>query len=237
MNECIMNEIKITAFGNLTIGHSGVLNDGDVADIGELIRRPAAEGNAVLGGRRQVDIFRLRNGRSVAVKHYARGGMIGHVIKQTYLRRGATRAENEFRWLARVRRLGLSAPEPLAFAVDGSRLYRCWLVTAEVPGHRTLADISVSDPFRARRLLPVLADQAAILIANGILHVDFHPGNVLADGADQLFVIDFDKARHYRGGKHGLAKKYCSRWRRAVIKHRLPDWVAGQFSDAMALLL
>jgi 3-deoxy-D-manno-octulosonic acid kinase len=53
--------------------------------------------------------------------------------------------------------------------------------------------------------------------------VDLHPGNVLVDSNSRVYLIDFDKARYSYLNKDKLRVKYISRWRRAVIKHRLPE--------------
>jgi 3-deoxy-D-manno-octulosonic acid kinase len=50
-----------------------------------------------------------------------------------------------------------------------------------------------------------------------------HPGNILVDGQDNVFFIDFDKATRYRGSRRALATRYLQRWRRAVAKYGLPQ--------------
>ena len=54
-------------------------------------------------------------------------------------------------------------------------------------------------------------------------HVDLHPGNILVTDNDQIFIIDFHKARMFNGSKQKLMNKYCARWKRAVKKHGLPE--------------
>jgi 3-deoxy-D-manno-octulosonic acid kinase len=65
--------------------------------------------------------------------------------------------------------------------------------------------------------------QLYLLIEEGIYHVDLHPGNVLVDNNHNVYVIDFDKARCWTGPKNELRDLYLHRWRRAVIKHNLPE--------------
>jgi 3-deoxy-D-manno-octulosonic acid kinase len=65
-------------------------------------------------------------------------------------------------------------------------------------------------------------DQISRLIDNDIYHVDLHPGNVVVDREDRVFLVDFDKGYVFRGKKEKLRKKYLARWERAVRKHRLP---------------
>lgn len=224
---------KVKTIGDITIGYADALDDKDIDDLTEMLHQPVENANTALGGRRKVNIFSLPDGRAIAVKHYARGGLVRFLVKETYLKLSTTRAEAEFMWLENVRRLGLSAPEPLAFAFKGHRLYKCWLITREIENHQTLADIAFSDIVRTNRLIPQLLDQTVTLIQNSILHVDFHAGNVLVNDTDQLFLIDFDKARIYRGSQTRLAKRYISRWQRAVKKYKLPELLEKDFHDGL----
>jgi 3-deoxy-D-manno-octulosonic acid kinase len=53
--------------------------------------------------------------------------------------------------------------------------------------------------------------------------VDLHPGNILLDGNNTIFIIDFDKAYRYSKSKTQLARAYQNRWTRAVHKYKLPE--------------
>ena len=66
-------------------------------------------------------------------------------------------------------------------------------------------------------------EQILLLIQNGILHVDLHPGNIVIDGDNQVFLVDFDKGKIYQGNREKLKNRYLSRWQRAVNKHGLPN--------------
>jgi predicted unusual protein kinase regulating ubiquinone biosynthesis (AarF/ABC1/UbiB family) len=72
-------------------------------------------------------------------------------------------------------------------------------------------------------VLPSVLKQISILIARQILHVDLHPGNILVNPADQVFIIDFDKARTSQKNLSKLRNQYISRWRRAALKYNLPE--------------
>jgi tRNA A-37 threonylcarbamoyl transferase component Bud32 len=228
-----MMPIKIKNIGRFSIGHTNALNDEDIDGIMDVLQKPAENADSVLGGRRKVKIAPLPTGQTVAVKQYVRGGLLHLLVKETYFRVNNTRAEAEFKWLADVRRLGIFAPEPLAFVFKGRRLYNCWLITREIKHHQTLVDICLSDIPRTSRLIPRLIDQTLILIQNNIRHVDFHPGNVLVDDTDTLFLIDFDKTRIFNGEQRRLARHYVLRWSRAVKKHKLPDFMGKAFHEGL----
>lgn len=159
----------------------------------------------------------------VVVKHYLRGGALGHLIRRWHLWLGRYRAEEEFRILEHVRGIGVCAPRPLGYGVHGRWWYSAWLLMQEIEGVESLAELSKHDEQRALVVVSKLADQIGLLIEHDIFHVDLHPGNVLVSSADDVFVLDFDKALRFRQRANQLRDKYIRRWRRAVLKHDLPE--------------
>lgn len=176
-----------------------------------------------LGGRTMVYPIQLTGVGSVMVKPYSRGGIIRWMVSNRYLRWGESRAELERCLLRKVRSLGVNAPEPVASITEDVLWYRCWLLSREIEGHVTLADLSLRDQDAALAALEKLMPQLTILINNDILHLDLHPGNVLVKSDDSVWIVDFDKATVNRGSEAKLRDLYARRWRRAVIKHGLPD--------------
>jgi 3-deoxy-D-manno-octulosonic acid kinase len=179
--------------------------------------------DAVLGGRTSVKRVQIPELGSVVIKYYARGGLIQYFIKRRYLKWGKTRCQIEYEILNKVRNLGISAPKPVAYAYQGKLFYRCWLITKEIIGHQTLAQLSLDAAEQAYSVIGQVADQIMTLINNRIHHVDLHPGNVLLDSHNHVFLIDFDKAHISTIKKNILQNKYLNRWKRAVIKHQLPE--------------
>jgi 3-deoxy-D-manno-octulosonic acid kinase len=182
------------------------------------------EAEAPLSGRvrpQSADIHGL--GRLI-VKHYYRGGVLRHLNRRTYLNVGKTRSAAEFEALTYLRSIGLNAPEPVAFAsLDiWFFFYHAWLVLKEIPSAETLAKLSLSKPSHAESVLEEISKQIRILIDNGILHVDLHPGNVLVDADNNVFLIDFDKVQMNFSNHNRLALIYTKRWRRSILKHNLP---------------
>jgi len=204
-------------------GSSRDLNEQHLDQLVRLFNTPTNTVDSVLGGRNSVTIAQLEGIGSVVVKHYTRGGLVRRVVKRRYLKWGKTRGQVEYEVLKKVRGFGVSAPEPLVYAYRGILLYKAWLVTREIKQQQTLAELSFVDEERARIVMKEVAVQAATLIENNIVHADLHPGNVLVDSSDRVFIVDFDKAYLSRGNKNKLRDKYLTRWRRSVIKHRLPE--------------
>jgi 3-deoxy-D-manno-octulosonic acid kinase len=179
-------------------------------------------GVAVLGGRTAATPAQLDGIGAVVIKHYRRGGLLRYFIKRRYLKLGKTRAQREFELLAAVAEFGVNVPQPIAFAYSGHLFYRAWLITREIRQPLSLADLSLQDEDKTGRVMASVIKQVSSLIQNHILHVDLHPGNVVADNAGKVYLLDFDKGKVYHGNRQKLKNRYLTRWQRAVSKHGLP---------------
>lgn len=175
-----------------------------------------------LGGRTSISLTSIEGIGPVVVKQYARGGLIRHVMKSHYLRIGKCRSQKEYEYLEKMLCIGLNVPEPVLFAHKGTLLYKAWLVTKRISHTQTLADLSLKDESRALSLMPRVVSQLSVLVENKVLHVDFHPGNVLVDNNDRVFIVDFDRASLFGGSRNRLKNRYLVRWRRSIVKHRMP---------------
>ena len=190
-----------------------------------LFNGPPQKADSLLGGRSSASTCYLNGIGSIVVKYFTRGGLIYRLMKHRYLRFGKTRGQKEFELLQKVRDLGINAPAPIAHAYRGFLLYRAWLVTREIRKATSMARLSLEDEEKAREAMKSTIDQISLLIQNGILHVDMHPGNVAVDAGGQVYLLDFDKGRNYHGNSANLADRYITRWQRAVVKHSLPNFL------------
>ena len=205
---------------------AGTWSDAAKEQLFESLHCGRSKGDGGLGGRAQVGRLTLAGIGPVVVKQYTRGGLFRLLVAERYFKWGPTRPEAEFEILATIRALGGMAPEPLAWIERGRPFYRAWIITREIEHHTTLADLSRHDDDRARRLLDEVVRQISLLIEERILHIDLHPGNVVIDAGDKVYLLDFDRAQRYVGTRNSLRDRYLHRWRRAVIKHGLPDVLA-----------
>ncbi len=204
-------------------GLSSDLSDKGLKQLIRIFEAPTDKVDAVLGGRRSITITHLEEIGSVVVKYYYRGGLVQYINQRRYLNLGKTRCQIEYEWLQKVRAMGINAPEPIAFAYRGRLLYQGWLVTREIKHHQTLAKISYSNEERSRMVMKEVIKQVATLIKNNIYHADLHPGNIIVDNQNHVYLLDFDKGSFFKGEKNILMDRYLRRWKRAIQKHRLPE--------------
>ena len=188
-------------------------------------RQPPPGADSILGGRGSVSYHQMDDLGTVVIKHYKRGGLPGRLIRSRYFKWGKSRSQLEFELLQKARGLGINAPEPLVYASRGVPFYRAWLVTREIKPARPLAQLCSDDEGRARRLMTAVNEQISRLIENRIKHADLHPGNVVVDDQDRVFLLDFDRGKIYQGSIDKLKDRYIKRWQRAVSKYGLPDYL------------
>jgi tRNA A-37 threonylcarbamoyl transferase component Bud32 len=208
------------------LGSSNAVSERQAREIVRLLHEAAPDAGPGLEGRIGVIRGAIEGIGAVAVKSYRRGGAIRHILRKRYLRFGKTRAQREYEMLCHVRRLGVSAPEPVAFAWRGGLFYTAWLVLREIRGAVSLAEMSRTGSDRLAQVFPEAAEEIRRLIRLKLFHADLHPGNLLVDGSGRVFLVDFDKSRTFSGDPQSLKAGYLSRWERAVRKHRLPQAVS-----------
>jgi len=218
-----MNATAERVYGSYRFESSFNLTDEHLAQLISIFKTPTQAADTTLAGRVSAFATRLTGIGPVIVKHYRRGGVLGHFVRRTYLKWGITRCQVEYSHLKNARNSGISVPEPIACAYKGHLFYQAWLITREITNQQSLASLSSQDEKRTEAAQKKLIDQIVNLIDNRIYHIDLHPGNVLVDSENRIFIIDFDKAHYYRKGKTNLQRKYIQRWNRAVKKHKLPE--------------
>ncbi|MCU0598356.1 MAG: AarF/UbiB family protein [Desulfobacterales bacterium] len=220
---------KLQYFQSYRFGSDVFLSEKQLSQIVSCFYEPLRNVGLNLGGRTAVCAMELSGVGPVVVKRYTRGGVIRRFIKKTYIRIGKTRGQSEYELLQELNRMGVHAPDPVAFAFKGSIFYQAWIITREIKDTQTLSALSFSNPVQTRLAMTQLRDQVQRLIDNQIHHVDLHPGNVLVDRSGSIHIIDFDKAKTVALPGEQLKTRYIRRWQRAVDKHHLPKMIRGLF--------
>lgn len=179
--------------------------------------------------------FLRHAGRDLVLRHYWRGGMVGRIIKDRYLREPVekSRAMREFTLLNWMHDHGLPVPRPIAARCSAAGLwYRADLLMERIADTHTLADRLTSTP-----LTPADWMQIGAVIARmhslGVHHSDLNCRNILLDGQGRIWLIDFDKCERRAAG--GWMQDNLARLERSLIKEKTktptlrwsdPDWGA-----------
>lgn len=178
------------------------------------------------------------------LRQYLRGGWPARFSRDRYVFTGFSRSRPmaEFRMLAELAAAGLPVPEPLAALCDRHGLvYRGWLLTRRLLQVSPLAD----------RLAERSADKALWLRIGrvirsfhdaGVVHADLNARNILLGTGDDVYLVDFDRARISAGDARAFAKnltrlerslqKLWPAAQRERLEPRLGDLLSGYDKEA-----
>ncbi len=203
-------------------------------DAGYWEQQGALAGKAA--GRACVLLLETEFGPAV-LKQYLRGGWAARVSRDRYVFSGfeQSRPIMEFKVLEQLFVAGLPAPAPLAaICTRDGRLYSGWLMTRRIMDAEPLADLIYS-----RRGDPVLWRNTGACIRRfhnfGLVHADLNARNILVGEADNVHLVDFDRARIRRGD----SRAYSTNLRRLhrSLEKLWPDSFSGHLESCWTLLL
>lgn len=183
----------------------------------------------------------------VVLRKYLRGGWAARISRDRYFYKGvkSSRSFQEFSVLVALLNLGLPVPKPVAALCEHKGLLsRGALITAAIADAQTLADYQHRDQNGQEETGEQAggqADGASFSVwhktgqcirrfhAAGLWHADLNARNVLVDRGQQVYLIDFDRAR-YTPGKPVDGHNNLARLKRSLEKICTQDNEA--FSDA-----
>lgn len=164
--------------------------------------------------------FLRYDGLDLVWRHFWRGGLMGKVNPDLYLRRPPTRsrAMQEFVLLDWMHAKGLPVPRPVVARYRPVGLfYRADLITEQIPRSRTIAE-----KLRDAPLAPSLWQEIGRVIARmhllGVDHTDLNCRNILTDDRDRVWLIDFDKCGCRAPG--GWSAENLARLHRSLKKEK-----------------
>ncbi|MCO4839616.1 MAG: 3-deoxy-D-manno-octulosonic acid kinase [Rhodobacteraceae bacterium] len=194
----------------------------------------------VLGGapgRGRAHFLRI-GGRELVLRPFRRGGLVGKINADLYLRLGATasRAFREYVLLGWMRDHNLPVPRPVAARYTPYAMYyRADLITERIPDARPLADIVLEEALT----LETWTEIGAVIRQMhdlGVDHSDLNCRNILIDVNMQVWLIDFDKCRRRAAG--GWRARNLARLKRSLVKERTKHpslfWSDADWAAVMA---
>lgn len=145
-------------------------------------------------GRSKAHFFHYA-GRDMVLRHFHRGGLVGRVNRDLYLRIPAavSRPMREFDLLREMHAEGLPVPLPVAAQyVPAGPFYRADIITQRIPDARPLQDM-ICDRILSASLWSDVGAKIRKLHDHGVYHSDLNCRNILIDAEDRVWFIDFDK--------------------------------------------
>ena len=140
--------------------------------------------------------------RDMVLRHFQRGGLVGKLNRDLYLRTSATknRAMREFDLLIAMRADGLPVPRPVAarYVLSGA-FYRADIITERIPNADPLQDI-LQEKSLPSQLWTEIGATIRNLHNSKIFHSDLNCRNILIDARGKVWIIDFDKCEKREPG-------------------------------------
>ncbi len=153
------------------------------------------------------------------LRHYRRGGLIGRLVRDSYLYMGKVRVRSfsEFRLLTHIYKAGLPAPKPIAAMYRrNGRAYSASIIIERLQGvspfGAIIGELTGSVWFEVGRTIRQFHDA-------GVCHADLNCFNIMI-GEKRVFLIDFDKGKLVSGSLSDARWKAenLARLRRSVEK-------------------
>ena len=141
--------------------------------------------------------------RQFVLRHYMRGGLIGKLIRDTYVYSGPdkTRSFMEWRLLDKLASNNMRVPRPAAARyVQRGTFYKADIITVRVPDIVPLSQyIADNDPDEA--FWHACGEAIQEFHEAGVYHADMNAYNVQIDSDGLLWLLDFDKGALRQPGR------------------------------------
>ena len=172
--------------------------------------------NAVIGSAqgRGTTYFVKHNNQQWVLRHYYRGGLIGQLIKDSYLfiNYRLTRAAAEFNLLQTMTELGLPVAKPIAYRVEKKGFcYHADLLTTRINDAEDLVAVLAKKPL-SKKTWAAIGQTIQAFHRQGIYHHDLNARNILLDQQQKVWLIDFDR---------GQQRQPNNRWQQDNLKRLL----------------
>lgn len=162
--------------------------------------RMDSEGTWIYGGRRNlIKSFSAPDGTVLVVKRYHKPKGINMLVYSLSIRK--PKGERAYRYATILNARGVETPEPVAY-IENRRcglLFDSYLITLQCPYKHRLYEMGDAKPEVYEPMAKALADFAAHMHDEGILHLDFSPGNVLwerdVNGKYHFSVVDINRMK------------------------------------------
>nr|WP_086937813.1 3-deoxy-D-manno-octulosonic acid kinase [Thaumasiovibrio occultus] len=138
----------------------------------------------------------------MALRHYRRGGLFGKIVEDQYWFNGwdKTRSYQELVVLQHLRQSGVNVPRPVAAKASkvGGLFYRADILIEQVSGARDLVALLVKTQVE-QSVWQAIGAEIGKMHRAGVCHTDLNAHNILLDGDNRVWLIDFDKCMQRAG--------------------------------------
>ena len=133
--------------------------------------------------------------RQFVLRHYLRGGLIGKLIRDSYVFSGEdkTRSFMEWRLLDKLAANNMNVPRPAAARfVRRGTFYTADIITVRIPGVVSLVEY-IAKTERDKAFWGEVGTAIWRFHAAGVYHADMNAYNIQVDEDGDIWMLDFDK--------------------------------------------
>ncbi|MGI9916031.1 3-deoxy-D-manno-octulosonic acid kinase [Vibrio owensii] len=166
-----------------------------------------------------------------ALRHYRRGGLFGKLVKDQYWFSGweQTRSAQELNLLQVLIDADVNVPRPIAArAVKTGLTYQADLLSERIPNARDLVSILQEKPL-SEVMYQKIGQEIAKMHKVNVNHTDLNIHNILIDGQDKVWIIDFDKCCQQSDGD--WKQSNLGRLKRSFLKEKKKHQIHWHESD------
>lgn len=179
--------------------------------------RMDTDGAWIYGGKRNlIKSFEAPDGTVLVVKRYHRPRGVNALVYSLGIRR--PKGERAFRYASVLHSHGVDTPEPVAYMEhrNAGLLLDSYLVTMRCDYAHRLYELGNATADVYEPMAMALAAFTAHMHDEGILHLDYSPGNILwekgADGRYHFSVVDINRMRFGSVGMADGCKSFARLW-------------------------
>jgi len=133
--------------------------------------------------------------RQFVLRHYMRGGLVGHLIRDSYMFSGEdlTRPFMEWRLLDKLASNNMNVPRPAAARfVRRGTFYTADIITVRIPDVVSLSEYIATEE-RSEAFWQSVGTAVWKFHEAGVYHADMNAYNVQVDRDGDIWMLDFDK--------------------------------------------
>ena len=175
--------------------------------------------NKIAQGRGEAVFFNIDE-TPLVLRHYHRGGLAAKISSDRYLWLGLkqTRAYRELAMLLELSKSNLPVPRPFAArVVQSGCCYRADIITYALVDTETLSQ-QLQGGAIDHTVWQKIGETISRLHQQGVYHADLNAHNIMLNSDDEVFIIDFDKARFKDSDNISWQRQNLQRLRRSLIK-------------------
>ncbi len=175
------------------------------------------EGTYIYGGRRNlIKCFTAPDGTVVNVKRFCQPRLFNRLVYSYGIRQ--PKGQRAFDYPARLLDKGIETPEAVAYIEERNvlgLLGQCYFVSIQCSYAHRLYEMQQATPSVYEPLAEALAVYTANMHNQGVLHLDFSPGNVLwdiVDGHYRFSVVDINRMHFGMVSMEKGCKSFARLW-------------------------